>query len=152
MKVEKDFAKFFALLNKHKVRYCVVGSYAVAFHAKPRYTKDIDILIEPSQKNAKKMTSALNEYGFQSLEFTEKDFSTKGKIIQLGYEPVRIDIMTSLEGCEFDEAWRNKVMGKYGTEDVFFMGIDDLIKTKKISRRHIDQHDLELLEKAKKRR
>ena len=80
----------------------------------------------------------------------EKDFSTKGKIIQLGYEPVRIDIMTSLEGCEFEEAWKHKVRGKYGTEDVFFMGIDDLIKTKKISRRHIDRHDLELLEKAKK--
>jgi predicted nucleotidyltransferase len=152
MKVEKDFAEFFALLNKHKARYCVVGSYAVAFHAKPRYTKDIDILIEASQKNAKKMVGALNEYGFQSLRLSEKDFSTKDKIIQLGYEPVRIDIMTSLEGCEFEEAWKNKVRGKYGTEDVFFMGIDDLIKTKKISRRHIDRHDLELLERAKRKK
>lgn len=152
MKVEKDFEEFFALLNKHKVRYCIVGSYAVAFYAKPRYTKDIDILIEPSQKNAKKMVSSLNEYGFQSLKFSEKNFSTKGKIIKVGYEPVRIDIMTSLEGCEFEKAWKNKVKGKYGTEDVFFMGIDDLIKIKKISRRHIDQHDLELLEKARKKK
>lgn len=73
MKAEKDFAEFFALLNKHKVRYCIVGSYAVAFHAKPRYTKEIDILIDPSQKNAKKIICALNEYGFRGLKFSEKD-------------------------------------------------------------------------------
>ncbi len=152
MKVEKDYVEFFALLNRHKVKYCVVGSYAVAFHARPRYTKDIDIFIEPSKENAKKMARVLIEYGFKSAGLSEKDFSVKGRIVQLGYEPVRIDIVTDISGCEFKEVWGNRAVGKYGTENVYFIGMNDLIKNKAAAGRLIDRSDLELLQKAKQRR
>ena len=96
MKTEKDYEEFLELLNKHKVRYCIIGSYALSFHARPRYTKDIDILVEASPENAKKILTALDKFGFGSLNLRVEDFSEKGNIIQLGYEPVRIDIITSL--------------------------------------------------------
>jgi len=98
MKVEKDYEELLKLFNKHRVKYCIIGAYAVAFYAKPRYTKDMDILVEPSIKNGQKIVNALNEFGFKSLNLSEKDFSLRGKIIQLGYEPVRVDIITSRIG------------------------------------------------------
>jgi len=74
MRVEKDYEEFLKLLNRHRIQYCIVGAYAVAFHARPRYTKDIDILIEVSKDNARKMIQALDEFGFGDLELTEKIF------------------------------------------------------------------------------
>jgi uncharacterized protein involved in exopolysaccharide biosynthesis len=71
---EKDFEELFALFNKHRVRYCIVGSFAVAFYARPRYTKDIDVLIEPSRENSRKVVRALNDFGFKSLKLSDKDF------------------------------------------------------------------------------
>ena len=145
MRVEKDYEEFLRLLNKNKVKYCIVGAYAVAFYGKPRFTKDIDILIEPSMENGKKIVEALSEFGFGALSLTEKDFSKKGDIIQLGYEPVRIDIMTSLEGCSFKRVWGNRKKGRYGKQRVFFMGLEDLIKVKKSSKRKTDKEDAQLL-------
>ncbi len=87
MKTEKDYEEFLELLNKHKVRYCIIGSYALSFHARPRYTKDIDILVEASPENAKKILTVLDKFGFGSLNLRIEDFSEKGNIIQLGYEP-----------------------------------------------------------------
>ncbi|MDI6752727.1 MAG: nucleotidyltransferase [bacterium] len=145
MRVEKDYEELLRLLNNHEVRYCIVGSYAVAFHARPRYTKDIDILVEPNLENGKRIINALNEFGFQSLGLNENDFSEEKKIIQLGYEPVRVDFMTSIEGCTFEEVWKRRKEGIYGEERVFFIGIDELIKNKKSLNRKQDQADLEIL-------
>jgi len=145
MRVEKDYEEFLKLLNKNKVRYCIVGSYAIAFYARPRYTKDIDILIEPAGKNARKIVKTLKEFGFGSLDLSEDDFKKEGAIIQLGYEPVRINLLTSLPGCSFGEAWKNKKIGDYGKEKVFFIGLKDLIKSKSTSRRKQDEADLEIL-------
>ena len=97
MKTEKDYEEFLELLNKHNVRYCVIDAFAVAFHARPRYTKDIDIFVEPTTDNAKKLLIALDEFGFGSLNLAVNDFTTRGNIIQLGYEQVRIDIITSIK-------------------------------------------------------
>lgn len=148
MKVEKDYEEFLKLLNRHEVKYCIIGAYAVAFYAKPRYTKDIDILIEPSIKNAEKIKRALDEFGFGKIDLSKDDLISEGNIIQLGYEPLRIDILTSLEGFHFDDIWENKTMGVYGSENVFFMGLDDLIRSKKLSARPSDKIDIELLELA----
>jgi len=150
MKVEKDYEELLELFNRHKVKYCIVGAYAVAFYAKPRYTKDIDILVEPSIENAERIVKALVDFGFGSLDLTKKDFCQKGKIIQLGYEPVKVDIMTSLQGCNFKEVWKSKTLGTYGKQKVFFMGLDNMIKNKKVSRRKQDRIDLDLLLLAKK--
>jgi predicted nucleotidyltransferase len=87
MKTEKDYEEFLELLNKHKVRYCIIGSYALSFHVRPRYTKDIDILVDASPNNANKILSVLDEFGFGSLNLRVEDFSEKGNIIQLGDQP-----------------------------------------------------------------
>lgn len=152
MRVEKDFEDLLRLFNKHRVRYCIIGAFAVAYYAKPRYTKDLDILIDTDSDNAKRIVNALNEFSFRSLGLKPDDFSKSGKIIQLGYEPVRIDILTSISGCKFHEVWKNKEIGRYGTQRVNFIGLNELIKNKKASRRKQDKVDLDLLMKAKARK
>lgn len=147
MRIEKDYEELLRLLNKYKVRYCIIGAYAVAFHKKPRYTKDMDIFVEPSVENGKKIIEALNEFGFESLHLSEKDFAEKGSIIQLGYEPVRVDIITEIAGVSFYEAWDNRTEGTYGNEMVFFIGLKELIKNKEKSGRRQDVVDLDLLKK-----
>ncbi|HOJ39964.1 MAG TPA: hypothetical protein PK644_05820, partial [bacterium] len=120
MKTEKDYEEFFALLNKHRVRYCIIGSYAVAFYSNPRYTKDVDLLVEPTRQNAERLLRVLKEFGFGSLNLSERDFANKGQIIQLGYEPVRIDLITSLSGLPFGQIWKNRKRGPYGRQKVNF--------------------------------
>ncbi len=151
MKVEKDYEDLLRLFNKHRVKYCIVGAFAVAFYVRPRYTKDIDILIEPSQKNSDKIVKALHDFGFGSLDLRPEDFTKECRIIQLGFEPVRIDIITSLVGCTFHEIWKNRKFGRYGNTKVYFIGIDELIKNKKVSDRKQDKIDLELLLKIKRK-
>ncbi len=151
MKVEKTYEEFLGLLNRHNVRYCIIGAYAVAFYAKPRYTKDIDILIEPSRKNAQQVLNALNDFGFGELSISLEDLTDEGNILQLGYEPLRIDLLTKLEGFRFQEIWRNRVTAEYGSERVHFIGLDDLIQNKKRAARPTDKIDIDLLEKARKK-
>lgn len=151
MKIEKDYEELLKLFNKNKVKYCIVGAYAVALYAKPRYTKDIDILVEANRENAQKIIKSLNEFGFKNIGLAEKDFIKEGKIIQLGYEPVRVDILTSIEGLSFQEIWKNKKSSRFGKQKVFFIGINELIKNKKKSKRKQDKADLEILLQAKKK-
>jgi hypothetical protein len=145
VKTEKDYEKFLELLNKHNVRYCVIGAFALAFHVRPRYTKDIDILIEPTTENAERLLIALDEFGFGSLNLAVEDFSTPGNIIQLGYEPVRIDIITSIEGLEFTGIWKSRTKGPYGRQTINYIDRQNLIRSKKLSNRAQDKADLKLL-------
>ena len=152
MRVEKDFEELLKLFDKYKVRYCIVGSFAVGFHAIPRYTKDIDFLVEPSDKNAKNVLKALKEFGFEGLQLGVLDFSREGMVVQLGYEPVRIDLITSIGGCKFKEVWENKAKGTYGEAKAFFIGLDELIKSKLAAGRKQDKADMDILAAAKKRK
>ena len=145
MKTEKDYEEFLGLLNKHDVRYCIIGAFALAFHARPRYTKDLDILIEATTDNAKRLLAALEEFGFGSLDLTVDDFLTKGNIIQLGYEPVRIDIITSIKGLEFADIWKGRIQGPYGKQTVSYIDRQNLIRSKNLTNRAQDKADLELL-------
>jgi len=149
MQAEKDYEDILKLFNKNKVRYCVIGAYAVAFYARPRYTKDMDILVEPDIENGKRIIKALSDFGFESLNLSPEDFIKKGRIIQLGYEPVRIDIITSIPRADFKKLWKNKKRAKYGNEKVFFIGLRDLIKIKKISGRSQDEIDIKILTQRK---
>jgi hypothetical protein len=151
VKVERDYEDLLKLFNKHKVKYCIIGAFAVAFYAKPRYTKDIDILVSSDIKNGERIIAALHEFGFKNIGLKAEDFSVEGQIIQLGYEPVRIDILTSIGGCSFAEIWANKKIGQYGEEKVYFIGLNQLIKNKEASKRKQDLIDLDFLKKAKKR-
>lgn len=148
-KSERDFEDLLRLFNKNKVKYCIVGAYAVAFHEVPRFTKDMDVFVEATPTNAKKIILALKEFGFSHPSLTEKDFSKSGKTIQIGYEPVRIDLLTAIDGCLFEGVWKNRRPGKYGEEKVYFIGRGDLVKNKKASNRKQDQADLDLLKKKK---
>jgi len=151
MRVEKDFEELLELFNKYRVKYCIVGAFAVGFYGYPRYTKDMDILVEPSLTNGEKIAQALCEFGFASLDLNPKDFSRKGAIIQLGYEPVRVDIINSISGTSFKQIWAGKRLGIYGKQKVFFIGLQELIKSKKMAKRKQDLADLELLlERLKK--
>lgn len=152
MKVEKDYEELLKLFNKHRVKYCVIGAFAVAHYVKPRYTKDIDIFIDNSLENAERIINALTAFGFEDLDLSEDDLCQEGNIIQLGYEPLRVDIVISLPGCRFDQVWRNRVVVDYGREKVFFIGLDELIQIKKLSGRPQDKVDLDLLIKVKERK
>lgn len=152
MKVEKDYEDLLRLLNNNEVKYCIVGAYAVAYYAKPRFTKDMDILVESNLENGKRIIKALHEFGFQGLPLSEKDFSKKGKVIQLGYEPVRVDIVTSIDGCSFKQVWKSKEIGVYGKQKVFFIGLNELIRNKRVSKRKQDEADLNILTAARKRK
>jgi hypothetical protein len=142
----KRLRRVFRVIEQaHNVRYCVIGAFALAFHAQPRYTKDIDILIEPTTDNAKRLLIALEEFGFGSLNLAVNDFTTQGNIIQLGYEPIRINIITSIKGLEFAEIWKSRIKGPYGKQTINFIDRQNLIRTKKLSNRVQDKADLELL-------
>lgn len=145
MKLVEDFEDFIELLNKNKVKYLAVGGYAFAIHAFPRFTNDIDLFILTSKPNVEKILLALNEFGFEKLNFAQEDLMKEGKVIQLGKPPYRIDILTSIDGVAFEEAWENKVEGRYGNQVLYFISKDDLIKNKKASGRKKDLDDLEYL-------
>jgi len=155
---EQDFEELLRLFNKYRVRYCIVGAYAVAFHARPRYTKDIDFLVKPSIENGRKIVIALEDFGFNALKLTSKDFTKSKRFIQLGYEPVRIDLITSISGCSFEQIWKHRVRGRYGREQAWFIGLRELIRNKRLSGRPQDKADIEILtpyknsKKTKRRR
>lgn len=149
MKVEKDYKELLELFNEHNVKYCIIGSFALAFYARPRYTKDLDILVEPTSQNARKILAALKDFGFGELDLTEQDFIEPGQVVQLGYEPVRIDLITSITGLDFVKIWKNRSSRRFGNIDVFFIGLKEFIESKKKADRLQDRADLELLEKIK---
>lgn len=107
--LNQDFKEFIKSLNDNHVRYLVIGGYAVAFHGHPRYTKDIDVWIEMSPENAARMVKALEQFGFGSLGLKMDDFTTPDQIIQLGYPPSRIDILTTPAGVEFASCYEARV-------------------------------------------
>lgn len=147
MRVEKDFKEFIALLNKNRVRYLIVGGFAYSFYAEPRFTKDIDIFIESSKENAEKILKSIKNFGFTDITLTYKDFLEPDQIIQLGIAPLRIDIITSIRGVDFQSAWKNRVIGRYGDIETYFISKADLIKNKQASGRKQDLADIEKLEK-----
>jgi len=146
MIISKDFKEFLELLNKNKVKYLVVGGYAIAFHGYPRYTKDIDLWILMEKSNAESILKTLNEFGFSGLGITVEDLNTPDNVIQLGYPPNRIDIMTAASGLNFDECYNKKVEVDIEGVSVTFIDLESLKKNKKATGRHQDLADLENLE------
>lgn len=146
MVLNPDFREFVQLLNNHDVKYLVVGGYAVAFHGHPRYTKDLDVWVQGNRVNAEKLIKALDDFGFASLNFAVEDFLEPGQVIQLGYPPNRIDILSDLKGVKFDSCYATKVEIEIEGTMVNFIDIENLKANKKASGRHQDLADLENLE------
>lgn len=145
MTLLKDFEDFIILLNKYRVEYMVVGGYALAFHGKPRYTGDIDIWINVSEENAIKLVSVIAAFGFRSLGFTKEDFMEEGLINQIGRPPLRIDILSSIDGVRFGEAIKEVKEINVGGVNIPYIGLGDLIKNKTASGRTKDIADIEML-------
>lgn len=145
MEVQPDFRELLALLNEHAVEYIIVGGYALAFHGAPRFTGDIDIFVRPDPRNAARILEALNEFGFDSVDITEADFITPGKVVQLGVPPVRVDLVTSLTGISWEEVNTAKIPGSYGDVPVFFIGKEQFIANKRAMGRKRDLADIEAL-------
>lgn len=146
---EQDFIDFIELLNQHHVAYMVVGAHALAFHGRPRHTGDLDIWIKPNNDNAAKMVAVLNDFGFGSLHLTKADFLKENYVTQLGYPPLRIDILNSISGVEFDEAFANKIVSEIDDLVVNFINITEFIKNKQASGRPKDLGDIDSLKKRK---
>lgn len=146
---EQDFIDFIELLNQHQVAYMVIGAHALAFHGRPRHTGDLDIWIEPSKENAVKMVTVLKEFGFGSLNLTEADFLKINYVTQLGYPPLRIDILNSISGVEFTEAYKNKIDGEVDGLPINFINVAEFIQNKEASGRQKDLGDIAALNKKK---
>ena len=144
--LNRDFKEFIESLNKHKVRYLVVGGYAVAFHGYPRYTKDLDIWIELSPDNAENALKALEEFGFESAGLKKEDFLEKNQVIQLGYPPNRIDLLTTLKEINFRDCYKKRVEIRIQGVKVNFIDLENLKQNKRATGRTQDLADAENLE------
>ncbi len=145
MEVQEDFRRLLELFNAHSVEHVIVGGYALAFHGAPRFTGDLDLYVRPTCENAERILTALAEFGFGSLNLTVEDFSTPGRVVQLGVAPVRVDIVTSLDGVSWEEAWTGRSEGDYGDLPVFFVGRKEFVANKRATGRQRDLADLEAL-------
>ncbi len=143
--MNQDFKEFLGLLNENRVEYLIVGGYAVAYYGHPRYTKDIDIWIKNSKENAHRLIQTLYQFGFEDVGIREDDFLDIEGIIQLGYPPNRIDIISGLKGVDFDISFARKTVGLIGDLKVFIISLEDLKSNKKATGRHQDLADLENL-------
>ena len=145
MKLDKDFNEFVELFVANDVRFLVVGGYALAAHGYPRATDDFDAWVWANSENAEKIVECLAEFGFGSLNLTTDDFTTLDRVVQLGYPPYRIDIITSISGVEFDSAWANRLVVDVDGLQVPFIGRDDLLTNKRATGRPKDLLDVEYL-------
>ena len=147
MELQQDFKELLESLNVHRVEYMIVGGYALAFYGAPRYTGDIDVFIKPNEENAQRVLDALDEFGFGSIGLGKSDFTHPNKVVQLGVPPVRIDIITSISGVSWEDAYGGRVEGKYGDTPVFFIGLNEFIKNKRAIGRQKDLADIGALGK-----
>jgi len=146
MNLFKDFADFITLLQKHNVEYLIVGGYAVGIHSQARMTQDIDFLIKPTNGNAENLIKAISEFGTPDMNLSINDIINPEIIVQFGNPPIRIDILSSIDGVEFDEAFKNRFVHNLGSlKNVNFISYEDLLRNKKASNRQKDNFDLQWL-------
>jgi hypothetical protein len=147
--LSNDLREFIRLLNAEAAEYLIVGAWALAFHGRPRYTGDMDILVRSDPANAARMMRVIEAFGFGKTGITTGDFLREDYVIQLGVEPNRIDLLTGISGVEFDEAWQSRVAGELGGQTVGFLNRDLLIRNKLASGRDKDIADARLLERTR---
>lgn len=152
MLFDQDFIDFIDLLNKYQVKYMVVGAYALSFHGRPRHTGDLDIWIKPDLENASKMVKVIVEFGFGQLGLIEEDFLKEDYVTQLGYPPLRIDLLNTISGVNFDEAYLTRLETEIDGLQISLISVNDLIRNKLAVGRPKDIGDIEELEKLIKKK
>ena len=140
-----DWRVFIELLNSHEVEYIVVGAWARAYHGVPRSTGDIDFFVRATHENAGKLLEVLDRFGMRSLGIAVDDLAAHDRIIQLGVAPYRIDLVTSISGVSFDEAWAGRVSGTIDGLPVPFLSLQLFRKNKQAAGRPKDLADLDAL-------
>ena len=148
MALNPDFRDLFAAFNDARVRYLLVGGYALAFHSRPRFTRDLDVWIEPDPANAEKAYAALEKFGAPLRELTARDLQTSGLVFQIGIAPNRIDVLTSIDGVSFRDAWRDRQETSYSDQTVPVIGREHLIRNKRSTGRPQDLLDAQELERV----
>jgi hypothetical protein len=143
--VNPDFRDLLRALSDAGARFRVVGAYAVSFHSEPRATGDLDIWVAPTPENAARVHRALVAFGAPVTELSESDLVTPDVVFQIGLPPRRIDIMTTITGVSFEEAWRTRAEATYGDVGFPLIGIEALMKNKQALGRPKDLIDLDLL-------
>jgi predicted nucleotidyltransferase len=144
-RLPKDFREFLQLLDKHNVRYLLIGGYAVGYHGYPRATADIDIWIEPNISSATKIVQVLSEFGIEGKDLSKDLFLQTDKIVRLGNPPLRIEIMTSISGVDFISCYVDKVEDFIDDIPVKIISLEHLKINKRSANRHKDLDDLEKL-------
>jgi len=145
MAVNPDFRDLFASLNGAGAEYLVIGAYALAVHGAPRFTKDLDLWVRPTEENAKRVWSALETFGAPLGNLSLQDLHTPGLVFQMGIAPNRIDLLTAPDGVEFQSAWDHRVPSRYGDQAIAILGKADLILNKQATGRIQDLADIEAL-------
>ena len=151
MAINRDFRDLFSALCDAGADFIVVGAHAVMVHTEPRYTKDLDIWVRPTAENAQRVLAALRHFGAPLSDLTESDLAIAGTIFQIGVAPNRIDVLTSIDAVEFQDAWARRVPTRYDDVPISILSIDDLLTNKRAVNRLQDQIDVERLERAKRR-
>lgn len=147
--LNQDFKDLLSTFNENRVEFLVVGAHALAAHGHVRATKDLDVWVRPEPANARRVIDALQSFGAPTHAVTESDFATTGITFQIGVEPVRIDIITAVDGLTFEQAWRNRVTAEYGGVPVPVLSRTDLIANKRASGRPQDLADVAALEQQR---
>lgn len=147
MELSNDLLEFIRFLNQRKVEYLIVGGWAFSLHVKPRYTKDIDILVKRSAANADLLIQVLEDFGFKDVGVTREDFLIPGYVIQLGFEPNRIDLLTDIVNVDFESAWKKKDAFQRQGVDLWVISKEDLLANKLAAGRDQDLVDAKLLRK-----
>jgi uncharacterized nucleotidyltransferase DUF6036 len=145
--VNQDFRDLLAEFNARQVEFILVGAHALAAHGHVRATQDLDVWVRPSPENAKRVIQALRTFGAPLHDLTEKDLSTPGVVFQIGVEPIRIDILTAIDGVGFDEAWGDRLVLKFLDQPVSVLSKNHLIKNKLTTGRTQDLADVEALKR-----
>jgi hypothetical protein len=145
MELHSDWSAFLVLLNSNKAKYLVVGAHALAAHGQPRFTGDLDVFIERSPLNARRILKALTEFGFGSVSISASELQAVDFVIRLGRPPVGIDILTGISGVTFSTAWKNRKKARLGRVNVPVLGKSDFVRNKRASGRPKDLLDIELL-------
>ena len=147
MKLDKDLLELLELFRSKGVEFLVVGGHAVAFHGYPRLTEDLDLFVRPDVANGQRIVSALQDFGFGSLDITAADFEADDRVIQLGRAPNRVDVLTRMYGVEFSAAWERRVAAHLDDVPVWMISREDLIRNKRATGRPQDVADAEFLER-----
>ncbi|MBA2271265.1 MAG: nucleotidyltransferase [Chthoniobacterales bacterium] len=145
MPLSSDLREFLGLLNSRGVEYVIVGAHSLAFHGRPRYTGDLDILVRGTLVNAAKLVDLLNQFGFGASNFKPSDFTEPEQLIQLGRVPNRIDLLTSITGVTTDEAFATKIEATLDDIPVFILSKEALVRNKRAVGRPQDMADIETL-------